>query len=160
VGAAVESGLPLSIFGHQWEGLVPPRYIKAEYLGNELVGEAYRRAGVVLNDHWDDMREQGFISNRLFDAVSSGARVVTDDVAGMEGLFGRSVQVLSDPADLRALVNMADLDEVFGTDEERRDAARAVHREHSFDARARTLIEAAAELGVGPQRTAYARGHE
>lgn len=160
VGAAVEHGLPLSIFGHQWDGLVPPRYIKAEYLGNDVVGEAYRRAGVVLNDHWDDMREQGFISNRLFDAVASGARVVTDDVAGLEGLFGRSVQVLGDPADLGKLVNLPNLDDVFGTDDERRDAASAVHRDHSFDARAKTLVEAAAELGAGHQahRPADARG--
>ena len=33
---------------------------------------------MVLNDHWEDMRAEGFLSNRLFDAVASGARVVTD----------------------------------------------------------------------------------
>jgi hypothetical protein len=149
VGAAVDQGLPLSVIGHQWDGLIPARYVKAEYLGNDLVGEAYRRAGVVLNDHWDDMREQGFISNRLFDAVASGSRVVTDHVAGIDGLFGRSVQVVDDPAELGKLVNAADLDAVFGSDDERRAAAAKVHAEHSFEARARTLVQTAAELGAG-----------
>ncbi|GAB3692069.1 hypothetical protein GCM10028814_33230 [Angustibacter aerolatus] len=149
VGAAVERGLPLSIVGNQWDGLVPARYVKSEYLANDEVGEAYRRAGVVLNDHWEDMREEGFLSNRLFDAAASGARVVTDDVAGLDGLFGRSVQVAHDGDELAALVTRPDLDAVFGSDAERRDVAARVARDHSFDARARTLLDAATELGAG-----------
>ncbi len=148
VGAAVEGGLPLSIIGNQWEGLVDPRYVKAEYMANDEVGEAYRRAGVVLNDHWDDMREEGFLSNRLFDAVASGARVISDDAAGLNGLFGRSVQVVEGAQELSRLVHTPDLDTVFGDDAERRAVAASVHRDHSFDARARTLLEAAVQLGA------------
>lgn len=142
---AAEAGLPLSVYGHGWTPFIDKRYIKAEYLPNVEVGEFYRRAGVVLNDHWDDMRELGFLSNRLFDAVASGARVITDDVAGLRDVFGDSVQVYRTPEDLTRLSSLADPDSVFGTDEDRRAAAARIHREHSFLARGRQLIEIALE---------------
>ncbi|WP_375475155.1 glycosyltransferase [uncultured Jatrophihabitans sp.] len=143
---AIDGGLPLSLYGEGWDDLVPRGYLKASYVPNAQVGEAYRRAGVVLNDHWDDMRLDGFLSNRLFDAAGSGARVITDDVRGLEGLFGRSVQVARTPAELVALATAPNLDAVFGDDAERRAVAKQVHAEHSFDARARTLLDAALEL--------------
>ena len=46
------------------------------------------------------MRADGFVSNRLFDAVASGARVVTDPVDGLAELFGPSVQGYETPDDL------------------------------------------------------------
>jgi O-antigen biosynthesis protein len=142
---AVEAGLALSVYGGLWGRFIPRRYVKAKYLDNLELGAYYRSAGVVLNDHWEDMRLQGFVSNRLFDAVASGARVVSDDVAGLEELFGRSVQVYRTGEDLVRLANMYEPDEVFGDDAERRAVAEQVHREHSFDARAARLVEIAVE---------------
>jgi len=113
---------------------------------NHQLGAMYAAAGVVLNDHWDDMRADGFVSNRLFDAAASGARVVTDDVAGLAGLFGASVQVAHDAGELAALVRSDDLDGVFGTREERRAVADQVRREHSFLHRARRLLDVALEV--------------
>lgn len=142
---AVERGLPLSIYGPGWSGVVEGHYVKGDYLANDELGAAYRSAGVVLNDHWHDMRDQGFVSNRLFDAAAAGARVITDDVVGLPEVFGRSVQVLRDPDDLVRLTSLADPDEVFGSDEERREVAARVAREHSFAARAQRLVEIAVE---------------
>lgn len=140
---AVEQGLPLSVYGTEWEGLLPPEFLAATYLPNDQLGAAYGAAGVVLNDHWEDMRVDGFISNRLFDAVASGARVITDDVSGLDGLFGRSVQVVRSPRDLVELSSAPDLDALFGDAAERRAAAERVHREHSFAARATRLLDVA-----------------
>ena len=147
VRTAIEAGLPLSIYGPQWKQFVPKKYIKALYLDNADLGAAYRSAGVVLNDHWEDMRVQGFLSNRLFDAAGSGARIVTDDVAGLGDLFGRSVQVMRSADDLIRLTGQpaSGLDELFGDDAERRDVAARIHREHSFLARAQRLVEIAVE---------------
>ncbi len=144
---AVEAGLPLSIYGPKWKQFVPEKYIKALYLDNADLGAAYRSAGVVLNDHWEDMRAQGFLSNRLFDAAGSGARIVTDDVAGLGDIFGRSVQVMRSVDDLTRLTGQpaSVLDEIFGCDDERRDVAARIHRDHSFLARAERLIEIAVE---------------
>ncbi len=144
VTAAVEAGLPLRVFGGGWEGLIDPGHIAGQYVANEDLGAVYRAAGVVLNDHWEDMREQGFLSNRLFDAVASGARVVSDEAAGIEDVFGDAVQVISTPADLRRLVDARD--EVFGPDERRIKAAAEVANAHTFDARSRELAAAAAQI--------------
>lgn len=143
---AVAEGLPLSLYGHEWEGLVPDSVVRATYLPNHEVSAAYRSAGIVLNDHWEDMRDEGFLSNRLFDAVASGARVVTDDVAGLREVFGPTVQVARTPAELAALVNALDRDAVFGSDDVRREWAGRIHREHSFAARAQQLLDVALDV--------------
>ncbi len=142
---SVEKGLPLAVYGSGWEDFIPPRLIKAQSVPNSDVGRMYASAGVVLNDHWDDMRAEGFLSNRLFDAVASGARVVTDDVAGLAKLFGQSVQVARNGRTLRDLVH-GDLDGTFGTYDQRRTAAERVHREHSFLVRAQSLLEVALDV--------------
>ncbi|WP_110181734.1 glycosyltransferase [Nocardioides solisilvae] len=145
VRAAVEVRLPLSIYGSQWRPFVAGRLIKDTYLPNSRLGAAYRSAGVVLNDHWEDMRVEGFLSNRLFDAAAAGARVVTDDVVGLGDLFGRSVQVMESPEHLVALTSSSHPDDIFGSDAERREVAARVRREHSFRARAARLVEIALE---------------
>jgi O-antigen biosynthesis protein len=146
VREAIEADLPLAVYGNQWEELIPQHFVKAPYLSYEELGAAYRSAGVVLNDHWEDMRLSGFLSNRLFDAVAAGARVITDDVTGLRDVFGSAVQVARNVDELRALATASDRDSVFGSDEERRRQAARIHAEHSFDARARTLVECAVRL--------------
>ena len=146
VMGAVEQDLPLTVIGGDWEELIPARFVRAPFLANAELGAAYRSAGLVLNDHWHDMRTQGFLSNRLFDAVAAGARVVTDDVVGIEEVFGDGVQVVRSSAELADLVNTDDLDAVFGSDEVRRERAARLAAEHSFAARARVLIEDAARI--------------
>lgn len=142
---AVEQGLPLSIYGKDWRQFVPRRFVKGDYLPNTELGAAYRSAGVVLNDHWGEMRQQGFVSNRLFDAVASGARVISDEVDGLADLFGDTVQVWRTPEDLTRLSSLRDPDEVFGDDDHRRSVAARVAREHSFAARAERLVQVAVE---------------
>jgi hypothetical protein len=142
----VSLGLPLAVYGSDWESFIPSDLIKGRHVPNAEVGALYAAAGVVLNDHWDDMREQGFISNRLFDAAASGARVITDDVVGLDGLFGSSVQVARGVGDLARLTGLAELDMVFGGVEERRATASRIHRDHSFMMRAQHLLDAALEV--------------
>ena len=150
---ALDVGLPVTIYGDLWGELVPDALIAARSIRNDELSAAYAAAGVVLNDHWDDMRAGGFVSNRLFDVVASGGRVITDDVAGLPELFDDSVQVYRDPADLARLATLPDPDAVFGDDDARRRTAERVRREHSFAARAEKLVELAHaarhERGVG-----------
>jgi GT2 family glycosyltransferase len=140
---ALAAGLPLTVYGDLWAGLVPDEVVAARSIPNAELSAAYAAAGVVLNDHWDDMRAAGFVSNRLFDAVASGARVVSDDVAGAAELFGDSVQVYTDVDDLRRLATLPDPDAVFGDAGARRRSAERVRTEHSFAARAERLVELA-----------------
>ena len=143
VTAALEADCGLAMYGADWEDLVPTGTVVAEHVPNAELPRLYSSAGVVLNDHWPSMRIDGFISNRLFDAVACGARVVSDDIAGVTELFGGSVRVFQDPADLRRLVSDP-WDVNFPDLETRLRTAEQVRASHSFDLRATQLIRAAA----------------
>jgi glycosyltransferase involved in cell wall biosynthesis len=136
---AVAAGLDVSIYGPLWDGLVDPSAVKGMSYPNDELGAAYRAAGVVLNDHWADMAHEGFVSNRLFDAVAAGARVISDQVDGIDELFGSAVQTYSDPDELIALAAAGAA--AFPDDDALTEGARRVGREHSFDARAAVLLE-------------------
>ncbi len=137
---AVTVGADLAIFGHDWERFVDSRFVRADHLPFAQVADAYARARVVLNDHWADMREKGFISNRLFDAAFVGARVISDDVAGLDEIFGGLVQTYDSLERLRLLLSS---DDPWPSRQETWNIAATVRARHSFDARAATLIERA-----------------
>lgn len=149
VSWAMEQQLPLSVYGDYWEGLIPPELVRATHLPNAEVGAAYRAAGVVLNDHWDPMREGGFVSNRVFDALAAGARLVSDPVAGLAEVFGDAVPVVSSAqelADVVGAVLRGEPEAYFPDEQGRLRLAEQVAREHSFDTRARTLVDDAVTL--------------
>jgi len=88
---AIEAGLSPMIIGRGWEQYVDESLIECEYLDNKSLPPVYAASGAVLCDHWPDMREHGFISNRIFDVVASGALPVSDNVVGIKELFGKLV---------------------------------------------------------------------
>ena len=94
----------LAIYGGDWDGLIDTSLVVAEHVPNDELRKVYSSASIVLNDHWDDMRERGFISNRIYDALACGAVVVSDDVAGLDAFEG-SVVVYRDATDLRAVLD-------------------------------------------------------
>lgn len=142
---ALEAGADVTIYGGGWGPYVDAERIAAPVLANDLVPEQYASAGVVLNDHWDDMRESGFVSNRVFDVLATGGRLVSDRVDGMTDLFGSSVLTWEDPHELLDFFS-GDVRELFPPEAERRELAETVRKEHSFDARARRLLDVALEL--------------
>lgn len=146
----VRAGIPLRVFGGEWEGILPPGTVEAEYFPNEHLGELYGSAGAVLNDHWSDMRRDGFISNRLFDVVAAGGRVFSDRVEGAEAIFGRSVAYYDSPHELVEMLG-GDVDALFAAEEELQATARLIRDEHSFRARARTLLDVAIAALPGRQ---------
>jgi hypothetical protein len=142
---SIEIGADLSIYGDGWSQFIDPRHIRAEFLDNDSVSRAYRSARVVLNDHWDDMKREGFLSNRLFDAAGSGAVIVSDRVAGMEAIFGSSV-VPYDSAD--ELKNLLSTEYHWPSVGSRLRLVRSLQRKHSFDARAQTLLASIRRLYI------------
>lgn len=131
----MEAGLELIVYGQGWEQFLPASRIGGEYLPNEELHRHYSSADVVLNDHWEDMRRRGFLSNRLFDAAASGAVVVTDRIPGLDIFEGR-VLPYDDPADLPQVVAEA---RAMGPDEA---CAERIRKQHSFAARVATLRSA------------------
>lgn len=139
VADAIDAGLPLTVFGSRWQGLIPDEYIAGEHVSNDTLASLYRDAGVVLNDHWDTMRDAGFLSNRLFDAVACGARVISDRVESLDEVFENFVATYDSPESLRDAV-LALSTESSARQEERRSFARRIAALHSFDARAAEIL--------------------
>ena len=83
------------------------------------------------------MARHGFLANRLFDAVSSGARVICDDVPGVE-IFDGAVQVYRDVDQLKSLYEQRA--DAFPSEEKLQAIAQRVASEHSFQARADELL--------------------
>lgn len=148
---ALEVGADLTIYGDGWEEFIDTSYVAAEFLDNAEVPAAYRRARVVLNDHWDDMARDGFVSNRLFDAVATGARVISDDVRGLPTEFGGSVQIYRSTEELAALLDPAS--PRWPSPAALLLNAAATARAHSFDDRARALLATALSARRGRPRS-------
>jgi spore maturation protein CgeB len=105
------------------------------------VANEYKNTKVVLCDHWSDMATQGFISNRIFDALACGATVISDYVAGIENYFDNSVITYNNPSELEVI-----LKEVSSSDSENLVAgavAEDIAKNHTFMNRAQDIISAA-----------------
>nr|WP_225369809.1 hypothetical protein [Methanobrevibacter arboriphilus] len=50
----------------------------------------------MLNDHWQDMAKNGFVSNRIFDGLASGAFIISDEFKDSKKLFGDFLVTYSD----------------------------------------------------------------
>lgn len=138
----IRAGIPVTVIGPDWRGWIPADRIAASGVSNDELPAMYESAGVVLNDHWPAMQQRGFIGNRLFDVVASGGRAISDRVEGIEDVFGRAVRMWDTVPELIDMLS-GDLDEMFPDATELRAISDRVRAEHSFDARARTLLEAA-----------------
>lgn len=152
---ALEAGLDLRVFGNGWGPFLPPGRLQGTYVPNALLARTYAEAGVVLNDHWDDMRHHGYLSNRLFDLAAVGARVVSDEVDGLSEVFGDVVLTYDSPASLAAAV-ATQLEDTPERAQARAELSVRVRAEHTFDARAQRLVEAAAPL-LAARRAAATR---
>ena len=91
---AVAAGVDLEVHGIGWAGTPAEPHWRSGYVANDELMSLYRSHGIVLADHWGDMAREGFLANRLFDAVASGVRVVSDPVPGLERLRRRRPGVL------------------------------------------------------------------
>ncbi len=141
VADAVALGVDLHVHGPGWESVVPEQMRGAPSLTRSEVAAAYASARLVLNDHWPDMAAGGFVSNRVFDVLASGGVVVTDEVAGLaEVLDVPTLAVARSRDDLATLLDPA---RPWPDAEERRSIVARIAAEHSFDARARVLLDAA-----------------
>ncbi|HET6435854.1 MAG TPA: glycosyltransferase [Xanthomonadaceae bacterium] len=136
---AVEAGLEPRIYGTRWEAYVPSRLVAGENIPNTGLAAHYGTADVVLNDHWDSMRDFGFVSNRIFDVVASGGHVVSDAVPAIGRLFAHGVTEVRSAAGLAGAVAGLGAIPPAERERERREAAEEVARLHTFDARAKAI---------------------
>lgn len=129
----------VSVYGMGWEKFIDEKYIKGEFIQNNILNNAYSSCKILLNDHWDDMKEKDFISNRLFDALACKAFVISDEVDSISHLFEGNVVTYTDADDLNKK-----LDYYLENDEERNRMAERgyeiVVKNHTFDNRVDEIV--------------------
>lgn len=97
----IPSEYDLSVYGSNWEGLIDKKYIKGQSIPNNELWQEYGDSCILLNDHWDDMREKGFVSNRLFDGLAAGAFIISDEMEEIDQLFEGAVVTYKGKEDLK-----------------------------------------------------------
>ncbi|MEY9777413.1 glycosyltransferase [Arthrobacter sp. MW3 TE3886] len=140
VADCVELGQNVSVWGPRWEQFIPAEMVVADFIDNDHLSEVYSSSKIVLNDHFEDMARWGFANNRLYDAVASGARVISDDVDGIDEIFKGAVRTYTSIEQLAEI--LAD-PKGFPDDSEMIAISQMVRDEHNFDKRAEALLEAA-----------------
>lgn len=143
----------LAIWGGDWDGIVPSKHVVGDFLSQSEVRKVYSSAGIVLNDHWDDMREHGFVSNRIYDALACGGVVLSDRLPELD-LFEGAVVSYETTDELRGLVTtlLADPDEARHRAERGRELVLAKHTfRHRVDELLSLVDQRRAELGMQAQ---------
>lgn len=132
----------LAVYGGGWTpDLIDPRHLRGEWVPNAQLRRFYAGAAIVLSDAYADMRDEGFIANRVYDALASGAFVISEPVAGLDEEFDGAVVAYRDRAELHDRV-----DHYLAHPAERRALAevgrRAVLARHTFAHRVAAIIDA------------------
>ncbi|MEC4676352.1 MAG: glycosyltransferase [Nitrospirota bacterium] len=94
----------IKIWGWGWRGLVPDEWFAGDYYENRKLNQLYAASKIILNDHHEDMRREGFLNPRVLDGLASGGFVISDNVPGMNELLDNSVITYETPAELRGLI--------------------------------------------------------
>ena len=145
IAQAFESGAPLKLWGEGWQDTPVAEFFQGNRLPNAELPVVYGEAEVVLNDHHSSMRNQGIPSNRIFDALACAAPVITDNVAWLPEDMAPYVYKVSDAAEFgEAYVAVRRETEDFK--EKRRQFAREMRETHSFDQRAKQIVDKAQSL--------------
>ena len=137
---SLRSGQPFDLYGGGWDGVLSPSILRAPSVRNSDLPALYGNYLLLLNDHWDSMRDNGFLSNRLFDGSAVATPILSDPVQGLEQVFGDTVTVAKDSESFRrAVVDCLANPTVW--QEKALRACGIVQSAHSFDHRALELSQ-------------------
>lgn len=87
----IKLALPLKLYGGGWDGIVRQDLVQGANVANNDLPALYASHLLLLNDHWESMRSNGFLSNRLFDGSATGTPILTDAVSGLSEVFGDTI---------------------------------------------------------------------
>ena len=122
-----------------WEEFIDEKYVKDYFIPNEELHKYYSSCKILLNDHWDDMMDEDFPSNRLFDALSCGTFVISDNIPSANSLFEGSIVTYNDENDLKEKINY-----YLTHDDERikiaKKGQKIVLENHTFDHRIKKIL--------------------
>lgn len=136
----LQKDIPLELYGGGWEGVLPEGMLRGTSVANAELPDFYGSHLMLLNDHWDSMRDNGFLSNRLFDGSGTATPILTDPVAGLADVFGDAIAEAGDIERFAAIVQDCLTDPAPYLERARR-AHDIVMAAHTFDHRAAELAE-------------------
>ena len=105
VDYALDAGANLSVYGKFWDKYLTPQYLKGSYIDNDELYQYYSGAKIVLNDHREDMRYFGFVSNRIYDVSASDGFVLTDYLPEIEKVYGDSIATYKNGQEFKEKLN-------------------------------------------------------
>ena len=138
---AAQAGLPIRLWGTGWKRHQIAPSLQGLYLPNDQLGDVDRAAEIVLCDHMPSMRQAGYFSNRIYDALACGAAVISDPI---DGLVPEFEPFVTQCETAEAFVNAVHTIRTAAPDqrETRRQFAASMPQRHSFDSRAVELGKA------------------
>ena len=142
---SVAANIDVGVYGSLWERFLPKQMWRGNHISNHELRRFYSNAKVVLNDHWPDMARHGFVSNRIFDAGACHAAIVSDEVVGLEDLFGDLVSTYQDASDLSRLVAGLKSDEP-GRSARGQQLGDLIRQHHTFGHRVDEIVRVAERL--------------
>jgi len=148
----IEEDVDVQIIGNGWDNLVEPELIRSGAVPSFLVPFLYRSAEVVLNDHWDDMRQNRIASNRIFDVLACGRGIVTDNFESIP----EELKFACFSYDSRSIKEAVDKCRMFNKNitEEQKDKLRNIICDrYSFDRRALQIAETVYPILEKKQKT-------
>jgi hypothetical protein len=138
VSLALETGTEIDIWGKAWRQHPAAKHLRGRYKDNHELGDLYRASAAVLCDHMPAMRQAGYVSNRVFDALACARPVIVDDVQGLPEDVLPFVHVCRDAGDFAAAVAAVRAEDAAMA--ARRAAfAQDIDARHSLHARAATI---------------------
>ena len=97
----------VKIFGNMWENEnIKPVIQNIKFINNKEVIELYFKSKIILIDTWKDMRENGFINNRVLEGLISNNYVLTDNVNGLEDFNFNNLTIYKDNNQLNDYFNL------------------------------------------------------
>ncbi|MBK1840741.1 glycosyltransferase [Azospirillum sp. YIM B02556] len=140
VDHAIEMEINIGVYGGRWDGIIPQNLWHGNYIPNNNLKSYYSNSKIVLSDHWPDMKRDGFISNRIFDAGACGSAIISDDINGLHKLFGDCVITYDGAKDLTEKVRY-----LLDNDSKRADVGRKLQENiltnHTFDHRVYDILQ-------------------
>lgn len=134
VNWVISLGYDIEVYGNHWESLIDPQYIKAKYIDNSKIKEFYATYKVVLNDHWESMKDFGFVSNRIFDVLSVDGCLISDYIDSAKYIFGESINMVKNKEELSSLLKSSSGNFVS------KRISQDIDKYHTFDSRINNII--------------------
>lgn len=93
VSWAIEHQIPLKIWGAGWKNFIPDseKYVVDENIPNNELPHLYWNAKITIDDHYEDMINNGFINTRIVEALACGLPIISDYSEVLREMFGDAI---------------------------------------------------------------------